>query len=298
MNLLRDTSWDALLAFAEFAEDGNFTRAASRLHISQPALHTKISKLADALHAVLYVRRGRSIEITEVGRKVQRFAREMAGAAEEFQNELADKKGAQSVVLAAGEGSYLYLLGEAIRAHRAASKHPIQLQTADRHAALDAVTSARAHLGVGSLETLPAALVVKSLTRVGQVLAVPSSHPLASRRTVRLRDLHGGDLIVPPEPRPHRTMLSRILQSEQVEWNVAVEATGWELILEFVRLGLGMAVVNACCRMPRGVVARPMPELPSLEYFVFHLDRPLSNAAAELKQRLLAFGDSWKKRNA
>jgi DNA-binding transcriptional LysR family regulator len=89
-----------------------------------------------------------------------------------------------------------------------------------------------------------------------------------------------------------------MLQSERVEWNVAVEATGWELMLEFVRLGLGMAVVNACCRMPRGVVARPMPELPSLEYFVFHLDKPLSKAAAELKQRLLAFGDSWKKRNA
>jgi DNA-binding transcriptional LysR family regulator len=46
VNLLRDTSWDALHAFAEFAEDGNFTRAAARLHISQPALHTKIANLA------------------------------------------------------------------------------------------------------------------------------------------------------------------------------------------------------------------------------------------------------------
>jgi DNA-binding transcriptional LysR family regulator len=298
VNLLRDTSWDALLAFAEFAEDGNFTRAAERLHISQPALHTKISKLADALQAVLYVRHGRNIEITEAGRKVQRFAREMAGAAQEFQGELLGAKGTQPVVLAAGEGSYLYLLGEAIHAHRTASKHPLRLQTADRHAALDAVISARAHLGVASLGTLPADLVVKPLTRVGQMLAIPSRHPLASRRTIRLRDLHGAELIVPPEPRPHRTMLSRMLQSERVEWNVAVEATGWELMLEFVRLGLGMAVVNACCRMPRGVVARPMPELPSLEYFVFHLDKPLSKAAAELKQRLLAFGDSWKKRNA
>lgn len=88
-----------------------------------------------------------------------------------------------------------------------------------------------------------------------------------------------------------------MLQSERVEWNVAVEAAGWELMLEFVRLGLGLAVVNECCRLPRGVVGRPVPELPSLQYFVFHLDKQLSTPAAELKQRLLAFGDSWKKRN-
>lgn len=297
MNLLRDTSWDALLAFAEFAEDGNFTRAAARLNISQPALHTKVSRLAEALQSSLYVRHGRRIEITDTGRKVQRFAREMAAATQEFEGELLDKKGVRPVVLAAGEGSYLYLLGEAIRAHRAASKHPLQLQTVDRHAALDAVTSTRAHLGVASLEAVPAELSAQPLTRVGQMLALPSSHSLASRRTVRLKDLRGADLIVPPEARPHRTMLSRMLQSERVEWNVAVEATGWELMLEFVRLGLGLAVVNECCRLPRGVVGRPVPELPSLQYFVFHLDKQLSKPASELKQRLLAFGDSWKKRN-
>ena len=45
MKLIRNTSWDAVLAFAEFARDGNFTRAAARLHMSQPALHTKIANL-------------------------------------------------------------------------------------------------------------------------------------------------------------------------------------------------------------------------------------------------------------
>ena len=57
MNLLRDTSWDALLAFAEFSRDCNFTRAADRLHLSQPALHTKISNLARNLGTPLYIRK-------------------------------------------------------------------------------------------------------------------------------------------------------------------------------------------------------------------------------------------------
>src|SRR5262245_24818115 len=108
MSLLRNASWDALTAFAEFAEDGNFTRAAARLHLSQPALHTKIANLGRVLGTVLYVRRGRHIEITDAGRKVQRFARELAQAAGAFEAELQGITAHEPVVLAAGEGSYLY----------------------------------------------------------------------------------------------------------------------------------------------------------------------------------------------
>src|SRR5262245_35183485 len=132
MDLMRNTSWDALLAFAEFSEDCNFTRAARRLHLSQPALHTKIANLSRSLGAPLYVRRGRQIQITETGKKVQRFARELAASAAAFEAELESPGTSQSVSLSAGEGTYLYILGPAIRAFRASSKHTLRLETADR----------------------------------------------------------------------------------------------------------------------------------------------------------------------
>jgi DNA-binding transcriptional LysR family regulator len=197
-------------------------------------------------------------------------------------------------VLSAGEGSYLYILGAGIRAYRASSRHPLRLETADGTAAVDAVSSARAHLGVASLEAPPGGLTVQPLTRVGQVLAMPTRHPLAARRAIRLQHLEGADLIVPPMGRPHRTILSQMLQSARVQWRVAVEASGWELMLKFVQMGLGLAVVNACCRLPKGVVARPLPELPSLQYFIFHSSRSLPKPAMELKESLVRLGDSWR----
>jgi DNA-binding transcriptional LysR family regulator len=294
MNLLRDVTLDALIAFAEFAEDGNFSRAAIRLHISQPALHTKIGKLSRSVERPLYVRRGRSIEITEAGRKVQGFARELVASALSFQSDLLERDTAQPVVLAAGEGSYLYLLGQGIRAHLANRKHVLRLLTADGVASVDAVRSGRAHLGVASLETLPPDLVAEPFTRVGQVLAIPKQHVLAKRRRVRLKDLAGAGLIVPPAGRPHRVMLSQMLQSAQVDWRVAVEASGWELMLYLVRLGMGLAVVNACCRVPNGVVTRPLSELPALHYFLFSRKGGLSEAAQILKQNLLSHSSTWK----
>jgi DNA-binding transcriptional LysR family regulator len=294
MNLLRDTSWDALLAFAEFSRDCNFTRAADRLHLSQPALHTKISNLARNLGTPLYIRRGRQVEITEAGRKVQRFARELAVSAAAFESELAGIGTGQSVSLCAGEGSYLYLLGPGIRAFRSASRHSLQLLTTDRDSALQAVLSAQAQLGVSPLETVPSTVVAHPFTNVGQVLAIPSRHPLSHRRTVRLKDLDGATFIVPPAGRPHRMMLAELLQAHEVEWNIGVEASGWELMLHFVQLGLGIAVVNACCHLPPGVVSRPVPELPAIHYQVFHLQRTLAKPVAELKHTLLSNANRWK----
>lgn len=293
MNLLRDVSFDALVAFAEFAEDGNFTRAAIRLNISQPALHTKITKLGQVIGRPLYVRRGRAMEITAAGKQVQRFARELSASAGAFQRELLEQDTDPTVVLAAGEGAYLYLLGQGIRAHRSNRRHALQLITADGAAAVEAVRSGRAHLGVAMLETLPKDLAVVPLTRVGHVLAMPRKHPLSARRSIRLADLQGAELIVPPPGRPHRVMLSRLLQSAQVDFNVAVEATGWEVMLHLVRLGMGLAVVNACCRIPAGVTSRPVPELPHLQYFLFHRSGGLAGAAAHLRQSLIEQADAW-----
>lgn len=75
---------------------------------------------------------------------------------------------------------------------------------------------------------------------------------------------------------------------------MAVEATGWEVMLHLVRLGMGLAVVNACCRLPAGVAGRPIPELPALQYFLFHRNGGLSKAAANLKQSLAGHADAWK----
>src|SRR5262245_21429309 len=155
MKLIRNTSWDALLAFAEFAQDANFTRAAARLHLSQPALHTKIANLGRHFDGPLYVRLGRQIEITELGQRVQQFARELVASAAEFEAEIGGVEADEPVVLAAGEGAYLYLLGGGIRAFRAASPAALQLQTADGRASIESVLSGRAHVGVASLETIP-----------------------------------------------------------------------------------------------------------------------------------------------
>ena len=53
--------------FWAVAKEGNLTRAAARLHVSQSALSTQIKQLEEQLGQALFERQGRSLVLTEAG---------------------------------------------------------------------------------------------------------------------------------------------------------------------------------------------------------------------------------------
>src|SRR5688572_26397317 len=140
---------DALRAFAVFAEHRNFTRAATELAISQPALHVKVRKLGDALGRPLYRREGRRLELTADGEAVARFANRLDRETTGFLAGLRGGDDTRPVVLAAGEGAYLYLLGDAVRRLADPAGSRLRLVTAGTADMLAAVRTGRASLGVG-----------------------------------------------------------------------------------------------------------------------------------------------------
>jgi len=61
--------------FLAVAEQGNFTRAAEALHISQPTLSQQIKQLEDLLHIQLFDRSGRTVQLTDAGIAWMSYAR-------------------------------------------------------------------------------------------------------------------------------------------------------------------------------------------------------------------------------
>lgn len=282
-----ETSW--LYAFAAFAEHKNFTHAARALGLSQPALHAQVQKLAEVVGAPLYRRVGRALVLTDGGERVAAYARRTLAQQVEFVEGLRAGRPRARVVLAAGEGAYLYLIGEAVQRSVRDARTPLSLLVRDAAGTLAAVRTGEAHLGVLPLETRPPRLVVETLARVGQMLVLPEAHPLACKPRVELSDLEGASLVVPPEGQPQRVVLEEALRAARVGWEVAVEVRGWPLTLQLARLGAGLAVVNDFCRLPSGLVGRPIAGLPSQTYAAVRLaDAPLEGAAERVWKRLLA----------
>ena len=65
---MADLNYNHLRYFWAVARDGNLTRTARRLNVSQSALSVQIRKLEDRLGHPLFERRGRQLHLTEAGR--------------------------------------------------------------------------------------------------------------------------------------------------------------------------------------------------------------------------------------
>jgi DNA-binding transcriptional LysR family regulator len=258
---------DWLASFAVFAEELSFTRAAARLHLTQPALHVQVAKLGEQVGAALYERHGRALVLTAAGEATLAFARRQAEAHAEFFAAREGKPSARAFVLAAGEGALLYVLDDWLRELGRRKDVKLSVIVRDREGTLAAVRRGEAHLGVTTLDAPPADLAVSHLLTAEMVLALPARHRLAGKARVRLADLASERLVLPPGDRPHRALVERALGGVGVAPDVVVEASGWPLMLHMVALGLGIAVVNGVCRLPRGVVGKPVSELPAVRYF-------------------------------
>ena len=70
--------------FRAVAHEGNLTRAARRLHLSQSALSVQVRKLEDRLGQALFERRGRQLHLTEAGRIALEHADAIFAAGDEL----------------------------------------------------------------------------------------------------------------------------------------------------------------------------------------------------------------------
>lgn len=256
---------DAVSAFAVFSRHLNFTRAAEELHIAQPSLHAKVARLSRSLDLTLYEKVGRELRLTSDGRAVAAFAADQVRSVDDFLASLHTPT--RSLRLAAGRAAIQWVLDRPLRA-LVRSGVDLHVAPADRSTALHLVESGEADVAAIAYDPPPRHLCSVQLARVPQVLVAHRSHPLLTADRVRLRDLAGLALVVPPAGKPHRQSLERALDAAGVDWSVASEADGWDLILHLAKLGVGAAVVNGCVPVPRTLAAAEVEDLPHVGYWL------------------------------
>jgi DNA-binding transcriptional LysR family regulator len=103
---------DRLQKFAKLVEAGSFTKAAARLHISQPALTTAVKKLERELKAQLVSRHGHNLAITGAGRAAYRAAKEMSVQTQNLKlriSELANDKVSLNIGMIDGIADLLFV---------------------------------------------------------------------------------------------------------------------------------------------------------------------------------------------
>lgn len=88
--------------FWAVAREGNLTRAAQRLHVSQSALSTQIRQLEAQLGQALFTRQGRSLQLTEAGRIALDYADTIVATGNELVGTLREGRRDERHVLRVG----------------------------------------------------------------------------------------------------------------------------------------------------------------------------------------------------
>jgi DNA-binding transcriptional LysR family regulator len=240
------------------AEEGNITRAAERLHISQPALSAAIKQLEGQLGVALLDRSDRVLRVTPAGELLADEGRALLASAERVVAQVQDRDRAAVGRLRIGmTPTARYGLGPELLAACADRAPGVMLYPAEdaTGALLRDVRSGR--LDVAVLFCPPAAVegvVIAPLRSEPAVVHLRADHPLAARPSVGLEELAGETFLV-AEGAESGGFTARVLE--------LCRARGFEPVtrpdpypdlgLQAVREGLGVVVYV------RGAFA---PELP------------------------------------
>ena len=234
-----------LETFLAVAEERSFSRAAVRLHRTQPAVSQVIRKLEAAVGETLFDRAARDGSLTAAGALLRDYALRLMALRREATSALGELKSLERgrLQLAANEYTCMYLL-PAIDAFRRA--YPHVSVTVHRMLAShipDELALRTFELGMISFRPDPANLRTIAVYGDSLALIVSPAHPLAGAERVSISDLGTENFIAHNVASPLRRKVIETFQRYRTPLNMGIELPTIEAIKRFVALGNGVALV-------------------------------------------------------
>jgi DNA-binding transcriptional LysR family regulator len=256
-----------LETFLAVAEERSFSRAAVRLHRTQPAVSQVIRKLEEDIGETLFDRAARDGALTAAGTLLRDYALRLMALRREASSALAELKNLKrgKLQLAANEYTSTYLL-PAIDGFR--REHPQISVTVQRMLAShipDELNLRTFEMGVMSFRPDPAQFRTIAVYGDSLVLIVSPTHHLAGAERVSISDLGNESFIAHNVASPLRRRVIETFQRYRTPLNMDIELPTIEAIKRFVAMGNGVALVpnlTAARELETGeLVSVPVTEL-------------------------------------
>lgn len=234
-----------LETFVAVAEERSFSRAAARLHRTQPAVSQVIAKLEAELGETLLERTSRDGTLTDAGQVLAEYARKMLNLRTEAGAALADLRSLRKgkLNLAANEYTCLYLLPllDAFRRQHTGITVAVQRALASRIA--DEVLQHSVELGVLSFRPDDPQVRSAVVYRDRLVCIVGPQHALAAAKQTSIGRLGRETFVAHNVPSPLRQKVIAAFARHRTPLRMEVELPSLEAIKRFVEEGNGVALV-------------------------------------------------------
>jgi DNA-binding transcriptional LysR family regulator len=243
--------------FVAVAEERSFTRAAHRANIVQSGLSMSIRALEEEVGTKLFERGARGIILTPAGEAMLPDARRAIAAVDSARVSVGASQGLLRGTLRVG-------IAQASDPHRVASllgrfhdEHPgvvLRVVQGNGTTLLNAISDGTLDIAVcGRPIVLPDDVTTLALARGRFVMACATSHPLASRSTVKLSELVSERFIEMNRGWVSRQHTDYSFGLAGIRRNIVCELDDVVLLLQMVEEGLGIAIVAGTAGRPMGI---------------------------------------------
>lgn len=256
-----------LETFMAVADERSFSRAAVRLHRTQPAVSQVIRKLEVEMDEVLFDRAARDATLTAAGEVLREYAERLLNLRGEAATALSELRSLHRgrLNVAANEYTCLYLLPVIDGFRRLSPQIQVTVQRSLASRMAEELLQHSVECGIVSYR--PDDPQIKSIVvyRDELVFVMHPGHPLARAKEVSIHQLGAENFVAHNVPSPLRQKVVQAFQRHKTPLNMAVELPSLEAIKRFVAMGNGVALLPGLTVRPeieRGELVRlRVPEL-------------------------------------
>jgi len=275
-----------LAYFLAVAEERNFTRAAQRIPIAQPAISQQIHRLESELSEKLFVRDRRGTRLTPAGEALLPHARATLASAEHAREAVAALSGLLTGRLAFGfvqplpDRRLAGLLGAFHRQHPGIELRLIEDETDALLAALATGELDAALIGLGRYDRLPPEVGSRLVAREPVVVAVHPGHPLSGRGSIALQALREAPMVTLTSSSKQRSNLEAACRAAGFTPRIVAETSDLSVTIELIRQQIGVAVLPQSALDGAATVTQLSLTRPNLDRRILLVWRPSNSPPA------------------
>jgi LysR family transcriptional regulator, low CO2-responsive transcriptional regulator len=241
---MRHSTLRQLEVFDAIARLGSFTRAAEELYLTQPTVSMQIKKLTDAVGLPIYELVGKKVYLTDAGRALHVFTRELLDHFARFEMTLADMKGLKQgalklAVVTTAKYFAPRLLGPFCQQYPGIDA---SLKVSNRERVLERLADNQDDLYI--LGQPPEGVVAEPFLENPLVVLAPARHPLAGKRRIPLKRVVQEPFLMRETGSGTRAATERLFAEHNLKLNVRMELGSNEAIKQAIVGGLGVAVLS------------------------------------------------------
>ncbi|TMF38883.1 MAG: LysR family transcriptional regulator [Chloroflexi bacterium] len=247
LDLDRAVTLRQLRTFKTVADLNSFSLAAQRLKLSQPSISYQVKELEETLGLPLLDRLGKRVQLTEAGTLLYGYARRMLDVLDEATVAIEEIRGIKRGSLRVGASTTvgIYLLPAALGAFK--KLHPglvISLEIGTRTRVQEQVLRNELDLAVVGPASKDPELAIIPFLSDELVVVAPAGHPLASSRSLGLKELADQPFIMREVASGSRLSFEKAARKAGARLKVAMELGSNGAIKHAVESGLGLAVIS------------------------------------------------------